>query len=188
MKYQNQLCNTFKLFNFLCKRVYKRKSIHEKVTISHILLITSIHQKFKMIRQLFIVFSVIIGFILTSINSKIFTIQFDEVKLLNSTYLEGYYNISNLIVTKFNRSTFVFNADFELLMDSTEDFIMDITFYSKRRAGMNWSKSSYYFPKRSPCERLELFKSYRMNGYNGSNMQPRQEDDGHCVFPKVCFC
>lgn len=97
-----------------------------------------------MVRQFIIIFGVLFCFTVTIINSKRYTIQIDEANLLNSTYLEGSYNVSQFSVRKFYRSLFILNVDLELLTDWTEDFFFDITYYLKKRAGLTWWSRSPY--------------------------------------------
>lgn len=139
-----------------------------------------------MIRQFSITFGVLICFAVTIINSKrYYTIQIDEANLLNSTYLEGFYNFSRLTVTKFNRSLFVLNVDIEILEDWTEDYFFDITFYSKKRAGLSWSKGPYQWPKTRACDGLRLFKRFIPNDYNNTNIPLPEENSTQCLLPKV---
>lgn len=133
----------------------------------------------------FVIFSVLFGFTVTIINSKIFTVQVDEVKLLNSTYLEGYYNISRLTVTKLNRSTFVLNTEFDLLSDTNDDYFMSGAYYLKRRAGMHWSKSLYFWPKQSICLGFITFYKYAEKGYNNTNIPHFDATSEKCLLSKV---
>lgn len=116
-----------------------------------------------MIRRFIIIFCILFSFTMTIINSKRYTVQVDEVKLLNSTYLKGVYNFSRVSVTKYNRSTFVLNMEAELLTDFTEDYFIDIAYYLKRRAGLTWSKGPYNWPKRHLCDLLRILEKYTPN-------------------------
>lgn len=51
---------------------------------------------------------------------------FDRVELLNSSYLEGYYNISLYRVNKYNRTTFVLNCELELFCDWDDTLFVEI--------------------------------------------------------------
>lgn len=143
-----------------------------------------------MIRRFLIIFSILFAFSVIIINSKIFTARFEAVNLLNSTYLKGYYNISRLIVTKFNRSTSVLNADFELLadIDAYNYFLMRVESYFKKRAGLNYNKHFYSVSiPGTPCSGFETFWKFAMKGFNGTNFPPYEmENDGeNCVILKV---
>lgn len=131
------------------------------------------------------------GFTLHVINSKsLYTIQFDEVELLNSSYLESFYNFSKLSVTKFNRSTFVLNLEAELLTDLNEDFLMDVAIYLKRKPGSSWSKNLYFYPNYYFCDAMKKYRHYTMKDFKNFSNFPQydeNENDG-CLFPKVNCC
>lgn len=137
--------------------------------------------------QFIIIFSILCGFTVTIIDSKIYTVQIDGVNLLNSSYYAGFYNFSKLSVTKFNRSTFVFNADFELLTDWDENYFVQSAYYLKRRAGLNWSKNLYFYPKRPFCAGIKLYAQVSTEGYNNTNFPHYNENDEHCLLPKVNY-
>lgn len=142
--------------------------------------------KLKMIRQL--IFGILFGLSVHLINSNqsVYTIQIDEAKFLNSTYLEGYYNISRITVSKFNRTQFVFNADFEFLTDLNENFVYDVAIYVKRKAGQSWSKNLYNYPNYSFCDTMKKYRQYSMEDFKAvSNFPQFDKNDESCVFPKV---
>lgn len=125
------------------------------------------------------------GSIAVIISSRVYTVQIEAAKLLNSSYLEGYYNVSRLSVSKFNRSIIVVNFEIEFLTDFNEDYVFDIAFYTKRRAGMNWSKNLYYWPKLPLCYLLKELDLFTMEGYNNTNFPRYDKDVKQCVLPNV---
>lgn len=137
-----------------------------------------------MIRQFIIVFGVLFGFTVTIIKSKSYTVQIDEVKLLNSSYLSGFYNFSKLSVSKFNRSTFVLNVDMEFLTDFDEEYFIGLTYYFKKRPGSNWNKKFFTWPKRPICDALKIFNRFAMQGYNNTNI-PQFEEGQQYLFLRV---
>lgn len=175
---------------FYCRygRVYiKQKSLIKNLS-QYLLLVRLLKilflTKMRTSYQFIIIISVLVGFTVNIINSKVYTIQLDEAKFLNSSYLEGYYNLSRLTVSKFNRSTFVMNVDLELLVDLNDDYFFDTAYYSKKIACHSWSKNLYYWKNQSQCLVLETFRYFAVKGYNNTNV-PLFKKDEQCLLRKV---
>lgn len=156
-----------------------------RISVFRWLLTTFSFTKMRISLQFIIIFSILLGFTVSLVNSKIYTIQVDEVNMLNSSYVEGYYNFSKFAVTKFNRSTFVMNIEFELLTDLYDgDYSFDSVYYMKKRPGLSWSKNLYYWPKQSPCMGIGTFRQFARKDFNDTNV-PLYEKDKKCLIPKV---
>lgn len=79
--------------------------------------------------------------------------QFDRIDILNSTYREGFYNISQARITKFNRTTYVFNAVMEWFIDLDDDVSSDITIHFNRFNNNQYSKTPMHV-KRQPFYKI----------------------------------
>lgn len=74
----------------------------------------------------------------------------DRVELINATYLEGLYNISEMRVGKFNRTTYVLNFEIESFIEiNQKDSEFETTFYFNRMNNNQYSKTLIHV-RRSP--------------------------------------
>lgn len=112
----------------------------------------------------------------------------DQMNVLNTTYMPGYYNISELRVTKFSRNEYGVNANFELFVDFDEDIYLEIQLYMKRVMGHEYAKSPLGF-QRKPFP--EAFQKYYMvqkkiiDGMQGySNIPPLTKGERY-IWKKV---
>lgn len=67
-------------------------------------------------------------------------LNFERIELLNSSYVEGLYNVSLLRISKYNRTTYALSFDGELLFDVTEDVKVKADFYHSRMNNNQYSK------------------------------------------------
>lgn len=118
-----------------------------------------------------------------------YTITLDQVKLLNSSYVPGYYNVTTFRVAKYNRTTFVFNFYGEILTD-----IDDAVFFQAELYYSRLNNNQYYLtPGRIPKMTYYTFlnKFYRnvlMEGLkNTSNLPQLKPNENGCPQKKVSY-
>lgn len=104
---------------------------------------------------------------------------FDRIELLNSTYFEGLYNVSEFRITKYNRTLYVLNAKVEFLNDVAKDHTMEVSFYYNRLNNNQYIKSMVNVPKDELCNIVD--KHYKI--LFGSNAQeytnlPQKKEGG----------
>lgn len=103
----------------------------------------------------------------------------DRVELLNSSYLEGYYNISLFRVNKYNRTTFVLNYELELFRDWDQTFLMEMNLYYNRLNNNQYQLSLLRLQKQKCCE---VYRKYRI--LNDTFVEAQA---GLCSIKKVNF-
>lgn len=84
-------------------------------------------------------------------------LQFDSMQFLNSTYAEGLYNVSEMRVTKTNRTTYVVNIVWDLLDDFGDDMEMEIKFYYNRFNNNQYNLSPIRVPQSSFCSMKKFY-------------------------------
>lgn len=78
-----------------------------------------------------IIFSLLILSI-SCIDLRTYSFRFDQLSLLNESYIQGMYNFSVLRVTKFNRTTFCLNYEFETFREFDTNILIDYSISSRR--------------------------------------------------------
>lgn len=113
----------------------------------------------------------------------------ERVELVNSTYVEGCYNFSRCRIHRFNRTMYVFEAEFEVMVDLNEEFFFELHFHYNRLGNNQYSKMPYGFPKMPFCAFLEkYYKAYVMNDIKTiSNLPQLKRTEPVCPFKKVYF-
>lgn len=118
---------------------------------------------------------------------KFYDITLDQVNLLNSSYVPGYYNISVLRISKFNRTTFVYNLEADILIDLNEEVFFEVEIYRSRLNNNQYTKSPARVPKLSYCEFLNThYKKILMEGLKDtSNFPQLKPNENGCPQKKV---
>lgn len=84
----------------------------------------------------------------------------DRVELINATYLEGLYNISEMRIGKFNRTTYVLNFNLETFIEMNQkDSEFETTFYFNRMNNNQYSKTLIHVRKSSLCSTMDKFRT-----------------------------
>lgn len=124
---------------------------------------------------------------LAIVNGVSYEINFDRIELVNSSYLEGYYNISTLRIGKFNRTTYAFSAEFETFFEFNEKVFVEVEAYYNRLNNNQYQLSLFRVKKQSFCKFFELFyKNYTMSDFkNISNLPQYAPNEKVCPFKKV---
>lgn len=85
---------------------------------------------------------------------------FDRVEALNGTYLEGIYNISEMRIGKFNRTTYVLTFEIEVFVEMNQkDTEVEVTFYYNRMNNNQYNKSPINIKRVSLCTLFDRFGS-----------------------------
>lgn len=84
-------------------------------------------------------------------------IQMDRIELLNSSYIEGYYNVSEFRITKFNRTSYVWNMNAALYRDLDESIEIEVTFHYNRLNNNQYNKSPMSLRKDKFCNIAEKY-------------------------------
>lgn len=116
-----------------------------------------------------------------------FELIFDRIELLNSSYVEGYYNISLLRISKFNRTTYVLNSEFETMIDIMDNIEIEVGFYYNRFNNNQYNKSPARIAKDSVCVHAEkYYKKIVMDDVkDNSNLPQYGTDEPVCPIKKV---
>lgn len=116
--------------------------------------------------------------------------QFDRIEYLNSTSTEGHFEIFTLRVAKFNHTTHVLNAKFEMKMNVTkETYEMEVEFYYNRLNNNQYTKSLIRVPRDSLCNNMDKYYqiafSDEMRMKNHTNFPEVKPGQSYCPFQKV---
>lgn len=114
-------------------------------------------------------------------------IQIDRVEILNSTYKEGFYNYSEVQVTRINRTAYVYNVQLTLYKDIDEDWEVEVAFYHNRLNNNQYYKTPFSIPRQSCCQLLEQhYKTIIQPVLKGVSNFPQFKTDEHvCPIKKV---
>lgn len=74
-------------------------------------------------------------------------IPFDQIELVNASYVEGRYNISVLRVTKFNRTTHGLTMEIETFRDIDENHSIEVFIYYNRLNNNQYTESPAHIRK-----------------------------------------
>lgn len=94
---------------------------------------------------------------LSAVNS--FELIFDRVEI-DKPYIEGFYNVSLARITKFNRTTYVMNAEAETFMDIDEKVEYEVTFAYNRLNNNQYNISPFKIRRDKLCDLSEKYKNY----------------------------
>lgn len=116
-------------------------------------------------------------------------IQLDRVELLNQTYMEGFYNLSEFRVTKFNRTSYVWNAEVEMFSDIDDKLKLEVTFHHNRLNNNQYNKSPMQISKDTLCNIAEkYYRKFIMNDIKDiSNFPQLKAGEPVCPIVKVCI-
>lgn len=117
-------------------------------------------------------------------------VQFDRVEVTPS-FVEGFFKIHEIRVTKFNRTTYVMNIDIDIFIDIDKDYTAEATFHYNRLNNNQYNKSPISVPKSDLCKIGDkYYPTFVMEQVrNGSNLPQYKAPDTFCQhFKKVKNC
>lgn len=85
--------------------------------------------------------------------------ELNHVATPNSTYLEGFFNISTLRIGKFNRTTYALYLEVEVFADLDENIEMEIKYYYNRINNNQYNLMPIRFKRVKVCDLIEQYKS-----------------------------
>lgn len=110
---------------------------------------------------------------------------YDRVELLNATYQEGLYNISEFRVTKFNRTSFVIKANFEFLVDFDDKIEVEVSFHYNRLNNNQYTKSLARVPRDKLCTVAKKFQATVFTAANKEKTNFPTDGEAYCPLKKV---
>lgn len=158
---------------------YKRSESNISVDSSHIKI--NMESKF-----------ILLTFFLLTYNGAIISpmeVILERAEIENSTYVEGRYNFSRCRITRFNRTKYVFETEFELMVDLNSDYSFELSYHYNRLSNNQYTRMPFQLPQMSVCLLFELYyKPYMMeNVKNISNFPQYESNEPACPFKKVFF-
>lgn len=131
-------------------------------------------------------------FIIQFENISTTKIELDRVDFLNSTYLEGFYNITKLYISKFNRTSYVYTGEIITYRDFDNKFDVEAMFHHNRFNNNQYNKMPFRLSKRSICKTIDEYYSLVESALKDvSNIPLREPGANYCPIKKVyisCFC
>lgn len=115
---------------------------------------------------------------------------FDRIELLNASYVKDLYNVSIFRVNKFNRTTYVFNMEFETYTgyEMNDKIQLELKFYYNRFNNNQYTKSLIRIPKDSICKTVDKYGPILGIDKNVTNLPfPRKTGEHFCPASKVNF-
>lgn len=89
--------------------------------------------------------------------SSAIEVYFDRIELMNSSYIEGLYNVSEYRIAKFNRTTYVFNANMEIFYDTDRNHTVGVEFFYNRFNNNQYSKTPFRVTRAPICDFVEKY-------------------------------
>lgn len=86
---------------------------------------------------------------------QLYTAQLDQAVYVNSTYVPNYINTTVFRVSKFNRTAFVLNWEFESFIDYDETVFYEVEAFTSRFNNNQYTKSPFRIPKMDFCAFLK---------------------------------
>lgn len=113
----------------------------------------------------------------------------EGVELLTRRFVKGQYNISSYRITRFNRTTYVVESVFELMVDLTNEYNFESSFYYSRSKNNQYTKMPFHLPKTPMCEYFEKhFKNHIMKDISSKPNNPEYKiAESLCPLKKVIF-
>lgn len=114
-------------------------------------------------------------------------IQFDRIELLNSSYVEGVYNVSEFRITKFNRTTYVFNTKIDFFIDIDRNIKVQVNFHHNRLNNNQYTKTPMAISKDLICNIADKYyqKFIMIQVKNVSNLPQIEAGQSVCPVQKV---
>lgn len=106
--------------------------------------------------------------------------KIDQMRLLNSTNLEGYYNLKKLTMDEYNASSTIVNLDGEIFIDLDETVFLQVNLYHFKE---NSSQLLIHLPNMTICSYNRIYyKHFLMKSLkNVSNFPQFEADESTCV-------
>lgn len=113
---------------------------------------------------------------------------YDHLEMMNETYYEGFYNISECRVAKFNRTMYTYNVEFEIFRDLDETMDVEMNFYYNRLNNNQYSRSTMRIRKDGLCNIMNRFYQYLITPSNQNHTNLPGPGTKFCPLKKVNYC
>lgn len=131
--------------------------------------------------------TIVLSSFVYAVHTNSLDVQFDNVQLVNSSYLENYFNFSLLRVSRFNRTTHVLNWEEEILTDLDEEHTGEIRLYYNRLNNNQYTLSLAKLPNIPICAMFDRYYRWwwmhQVKDY--TNIPQLQANESFCPFRKV---
>lgn len=106
-----------------------------------------------------------------------------QMRLLNSTYLPNYYNLTKLTIEKYNESASIVNFEGEVFIDLDESVYLQVDMYHSKPNTTEYDQWSFHLPNMTICTyNLLYYKHFLMEKMkNISNFPQFGSDDSTCI-------
>lgn len=113
-------------------------------------------------------------------------IQMDRMVFLNSTYVEGYYNITLFRIAKHNHTSYSINFEGETFKDIDHEFDFEGQFYYNRLSNNQYTRSIIRIAKQNLCDRMGFYYPMFIESLkNYSNLPQYKQPTKLCPLKKV---
>lgn len=115
-------------------------------------------------------------------------IYFDQVEIVPS-YLKDFYNITEVRIAKFNRTTSVLNFRGDFYIDVDKDFEVEVTYHYNRFNNNQYNKMPMGIPRLNLCDILDKhYAKFFMNDLKGISNSPQlKSSEKFCPRKKVRY-
>lgn len=102
-----------------------------------------------------------IGLILYTFHNVLLNeVHLDRIEMVNSTYYEGVFNLTQLKIDRINHNSYALQTDVEILVDLDEDWEMEAYFYYNRFGNNNYFKTPNQIFRSRVCNVLERYREF----------------------------
>lgn len=113
-------------------------------------------------------------------------IELDRFEILNSTYVDGFFNISEILIKRINRTTYVLNFESTTFKDIDNRMEFEVSFHRNRLNNNQYNKMPFGLSKRSACLTLQQhYNIIHQELKDISNFAQLKEGDDICPIKKV---
>lgn len=112
-------------------------------------------------------------------------LQFDLAKVLTPPYIEGLCNISTFRVTRFNRTSYVLNVEYENFVDIDENYEIEVKIYYNRLNNNQYNLSPMRIPRSPYCAVAQKFYPMLASSATNDTSNMYDSDGRACPREKV---
>lgn len=81
----------------------------------------------------------------------------EQAELVTPSFVKDHYNVSSYRITRFNRTTYVIETLFEIMVDVTNEYNFESSLHYSRVKNSQYTKIPLHIPKIPMCEYLEKY-------------------------------
>lgn len=116
-------------------------------------------------------------------------IQIDRIEFVNTTFMEGIYNVSELRISRINRTTYALSAELTFYVDFDKNWVYEISFFRNRFNNNQYYKMPFGLSKRTVCETFEPIYQKHVQAVikDISNLPQLKEGEHICPLKRYAF-